>query len=79
VTTAPSLREYAAAAERTSGVPRIQVLEALRSLAQHLEDLELLDELDRTSARRVARDLGVSRQAIQQRARVARRRSGGGS
>lgn len=75
----PTLPALARAAEQTDGLERLQVLALLRARAQHNEDEELLETIYQTSVREVARGLGITRQAVQHRARHARRRLSGGS
>jgi DNA-directed RNA polymerase specialized sigma24 family protein len=76
---AKELRAYVLAAEKLTAAAQLRALANVRREAQHLEDRLLLQLLEDRTAADVARELGVSRQAVAQRAQHARRRLGGGS
>jgi hypothetical protein len=71
---ARDLRPFVLAAEKLTGVDQLRALANVRDQTQRLEDRLLLALLDQGSAAELGRALGISRQAVTQRADHARRR-----
>ena len=76
---AKELRPYVLAAEQTSGADQLRALAKVQDQAQQLEDRLLLEILDTSTAAELARNLGISPQAVSYRKQHAQRRRGGGS
>jgi DNA-directed RNA polymerase specialized sigma24 family protein len=76
---ARDLRAYVLAAEKLTGAAQLRALANVRDHAQRLEDELLLELLEEHTTTDVAHALGITRQAVHQRAQHARGRLGGGS
>jgi DNA-binding Lrp family transcriptional regulator len=75
---AKELRPLVLAAEQLTDVDQLRALENIRAKAQDLEDQLLLDMTIDTSQGEIARQLGISPQAVSFRVKHARRRRAGG-
>jgi hypothetical protein len=73
------VRVLALALEQTKGTARVKVADQLAQEVRKVSDEALVWAAKGSTVTKVAKELGITRQAAQQRVEGARKRTGGGS